>query len=243
VVTTEIAGDGTTEATWSPWLAAQHWPGLDLAAIAGRRVVTLAAHPDDEVLGVGGLLASLAARHHKIVMVWATDGEASHPDSAAISPPALGRLRRAESRRALAQLGVQPVATHHLGMPDGGLASRLEGLHRELGAIICPGDVVIAPWEGDGHPDHEAVGRAGVFPGTTRWSYPVWMWHWAQPDDPRVPWPSLRAVSTHDVTAKAAAIAQFVSQTEAIGPAPEDAAILPPHVVSRFQRSNEWILV
>src|SRR5262249_61752420 len=49
-----------------------------------------------------------------------------------------------------------------------------------------------ATWSGDGHPDHEAVGRAAAVAvertGATLLEYPVWMWHWASPDDPAVPW-------------------------------------------------------
>jgi hypothetical protein len=41
---------------------------------------------------------------------------------------------------------------------------------------------------------------------------------------------------------KAAAIAEFTTQIEPLGPAPGDAAILPPHVVARFARSFEMVL-
>jgi LmbE family N-acetylglucosaminyl deacetylase len=241
VVTAAIAGRGTLEATWAPWLADQTWPSLDLVAVSGRRVVVLAAHPDDEILGVGALLATFSRRHHKIVMVWATDGEASHPGSTVMTPATLRRRRREESRRALARLGVVPVASHHLGLPDGGLAAGSDALRQQLAAIVCPGDLVLAPWSGDGHPDHEAIGAAASQPGTTTWHYPIWMWHWAEPADDRVPWQRLSVVPVADVGAKADAIGMFTSQTEPIGPAPEDAPVLPPHVVARFVRPCEWV--
>jgi hypothetical protein len=44
---------------------------------------------------------------------------------------------------------------------------------------------------GDGHPDHESVGRAAPCHRTYRAAlleYPIWMWHWADPDDDAVPW-------------------------------------------------------
>jgi LmbE family N-acetylglucosaminyl deacetylase len=242
-MTTTIAGDGTAESVWASWLDEQPWQHLDLSAVAGRRVVVLAAHPDDEVLAVGGLLSALSLHSHKIVMVWATDGEASHPGSTAMSPAELRTARPEESQRALRRLGVDPVATHRLGFPDGGLAASPAALRSALGAIVCPGDVVLAPWTDDGHPDHDALGGVAQIPGTTTWYYPIWLWHWAEPGEQRVPWQRFRYVAVPDLDAKRTAIAEFVTQTEPLGPAVTDAAILPPHVIARFRRAVECVIV
>jgi LmbE family N-acetylglucosaminyl deacetylase len=240
---TAIVGAGTAEDVWTEWLEERPWPVLDLAAVGGRRVVVLAAHPDDEVLGVGGLLAALAARRHKLVLVWVTDGEASHPGSTAIPRAELGARRREESQRAVAQLGLKPVATHHLALPDGRVAEHPRELDDALHHIMCPGDLVIAPWSSDGHPDHDAVGAAAAAtPGIVTWHYPIWMWHWASPHDPDIPWSRLHATKVPDLATKAAAVSEFVSQVEPLGPQPADAPILPPHVLARFRRSREWVL-
>jgi LmbE family N-acetylglucosaminyl deacetylase len=241
VVTAAIVGDGTTEDVWSPWLVEQRWPQVDLAAVAGRRVIVLAAHPDDEVLGVGGLMVRLASLQHDIVVVWATDGEASHPGSMAMPESQLGQTRREESRRAIAQLGVTPTSLRHLGLPDGGLASADHALYAELSRLVRPDDLVIAPWSQDGHPDHDVLGATAAMLGSVTWHYPIWMWHWAVPGDLRVPWQRLHSSKVVDVNTKAAAISAFTSQVEPLGPAVEDAAILPPHVVARFIRPYEWI--
>jgi LmbE family N-acetylglucosaminyl deacetylase len=200
----------------------------------------VAAHPDDEVLGAGGLLAQLA-RRHPMVMVWATDGEGSHPDSTVLRPRELAQMRREESRRALVRLGVAPSATHRLGLPDSGLAGCRGDLDSALRRIIEPDDLVLCTWRADGHPDHEAVGQAVDSLAVDNWQFPIWMWHWALPDDPRVPWDSARRIGDVDVDAKAQAIGQFVTQVEAIGSAPEDAAILPPHVLAHFTRPVEIV--
>jgi LmbE family N-acetylglucosaminyl deacetylase len=241
-VTPVIAGTGTPEALWRPWLDAEPRPPLDLDRLSGRRVVVLAAHPDDEVLGVGGLLIDLAGRGSQIVAVWVTDGEASHPGSHAIEPEQLAWKRRAESRRALAALGVAPMLSVVLGLPDGGLGDCLPALRTAVRDLVGPDDVVLAPWRGDGHPDHEAVGSVAAEFATTLLEYPIWMWHWAMPDDDRVPWARLRTVAVPDPAAKARAIDAFDTQVRPIGPEPEDAAILPPDVVARFLRSHEVVL-
>jgi hypothetical protein len=43
--------------------------------------------------------------------------------------------------------------------------------------------------------------------------------------------------------AKAAAIQEFTSQIMALGPEPGDAPILPPHVLDRFARPFEMVLI
>lgn len=241
-MTATISAIGTNESEWVDWLATRDWPDLDLRTCTARRIVVLAAHPDDEILGAGGLLARLAPRH-PIVMVWATDGEASHPGSQVVRAADLAAFRRDESRRALVQLGVAPQTTHHLGLPDSRLADREAELQELLAAIVEPDDVVISTWEGDGHPDHEALGRAARRVAGTTWQYPIWAWHWAAPGDPRVAWERLRIVRDIDVEGKAAAVAEFVSQIEAIGPSRADAAILPPAVLAHFARSHELVFV
>jgi LmbE family N-acetylglucosaminyl deacetylase len=242
MVTAAIDGVGTPEATWRPWLAGRAWPALDLASMAsGRRVVVLAAHPDDEVLGVGGLLRRLAGCGSSIAMVWATDGEASHPGSTRLTPARLGALRRAESLAAIDELDIAPCAVHHLGLPDSGLDAHVDELVDALRGVIGHDDVVLAPWRGDGHPDHEAVGEAAARLTTTLIEYPVWMWHWATPSDPRVPWDRMAAVAAVDVVAKRAAIDAFVTQVLPLGPDPADAAVLPPYILERFHRPDELV--
>lgn len=242
-MTQAIAGAGTRESDWQPWLRECSWPVLDLDSVAGRRVVVLAAHPDDEVLGVSGLILALVTRGHELVTIWATDGEASHPGSKVLTPHDLGERRQREAHRALQVLGVRPSAAHHLGLPDGGLCASADRLDLALSALVRTDDVVICPWELDGHPDHEAVGRSALRTGAAVvWQYPIWMWHWATPGDPVVPWSRMATWPVPDVSTKEAAVAQFVTQVRPLGPDPADAAILPGHVLARLVRSHEWII-
>jgi LmbE family N-acetylglucosaminyl deacetylase len=240
-VSIAIEGTGTDELSWDRWLGARVWSRLDAQLLQGRRMVVLAAHPDDEVLGVGGLLAAARAAGSEVVAVWATDGEASHPESGAISPAGLAALRREESQRALAELGVEPVESIALGLPDGGVCDHADRLRAAIETVVRDDDVVVAPWRGDAHPDHETVGRVAAELAGTLLEYPIWMWHWAEVGDPRVPWSRLRTVTVPDPAAKARAIDAFDTQVRPIGPKPADAAVLPPHIVAHFQRPFEVV--
>jgi LmbE family N-acetylglucosaminyl deacetylase len=231
-VVTGIAGAGTPETAWLPFLA-----GLPPYPLPAGPVTLFAPHPDDEVLAAGGLLAALAGAGVTVVSV--TDGEASNPGGS-VPPAELARRRVAETTAALAVLGV--TTRVRLGLPDGGAA----GLEAPVAAVGLPaGGVVLAPWAGDGHPDHEAVGRgaatAAARAGARLVEYPVWTWHWAAPGDPRVPWHRARRLDLPPAVAaaKTRALAEFGSQTAPLGPLPADAPVLPPAVLARFTRPYE----
>jgi LmbE family N-acetylglucosaminyl deacetylase len=238
-----IAGPGTDEAVWAGWLPDVDWPAWT-ADPAWTRVAVCAAHPDDEVLGAGGVLALLAQAGVRLDLVAVTDGEGSHPGSTVLTPQQLARARVAETGEALAALGVTARVVR-LGLPDAGLAAREAELTDRLAAAVAGCDAVLAPWTGDAHPDHEAVGRAAVAAGRAAgvpvWQYPVWAWHWAAPDDPRVPWSSAHRVALPPAVrrAKRAAVASFVTQVQPLGPAPADRAVLPPEVLAHFDRDLE----
>ncbi len=239
---------GTPESEWVQWETAggpARFPTLDLDAIAAApAVVVLAAHPDDEVLGVGGLVGLLAAAGARLRFVWASDGEASHPASKATAARNLPSVRAEESAAALACLGAGQAARHRLRLPDGGLAAHEGELVARLRREIGPRDAVLAPWSGDAHPDHEVCGRAARAVSDTVLEYPVWMWHWARPGDHRVPWARARRVPlTEDQMArKVSAVGCFVSQIAPIGPDEADGPVLTAEVLSHFDRSYEVVL-
>lgn len=230
-----IEGDGTDEAAWRSMDA---FPVLALDAHDPPLVV--APHPDDEILGVGGIMAILGAADVFAV----TDGEAPRTGS---TPERLAALRHEETDAALDRLGVDPVLVHRLGQPDGGIDEA--ALAAALGPLLWPGRWCFATWRGDGHPDHEAVGRAAATAcaraGARLLEYPVWMWHWARPGDPRVPWERARRIDLDaDVRErKRAAVAEFRGRTGPAGPAPADTPARPAAVLARFERPFETVLV
>ncbi len=238
-----IDGLGTPERAWRPFVDALRLPALSLAETPDRAVV-VAPHPDDEILGVGGLLAMLAAAGTRVDVLAVTDGEASHPGGS-VGPERLAVLREPETARALAALGVN-ATTQRLRLPDGG---REELEQPVVDALqLEPGTWLLGPWRGDGHPDHEAVGRAcataAIRDGARLLAYPVWAWHWATPHDERVPWSRAAQVNlSPDIrSAKARAVAEFVTQVRPLGPLDADAPVLAPHILERFARPYEVVL-
>ena len=224
---------GTAEDDWQRW--GTRFPDFDLREC--RRLVVVAPHPDDETVGLGGLMATCVELGISVAPVAVTDGEASHPDRHAQT---LARTRIAETQRALTALGVS-VAPVRLGLPDGDVAAHEPTLAAALTDLLSPGTWCAATWRGDGHPDHDAVGRAAATAcdaaGSRFLEYPVWMWHWARPGESSVPWRRARSIPLPTAVhrAKLAAIAHFRSQTEP--PAP----VLPDHVLAHWRRPHETV--
>ena len=229
----------TPEHEWTTFFADHDLPAFELRA---ERVVVLAAHPDDETLGVGGTVQLLHDAGAEVTVVVATDGEAAFP---ALDPAAraeLGARRRDEMRAAMRDLGGDDLELVFLGLPDSGLADCEPRLTELLRDLLDGADCVLLPWPGDPHPDHATVGRAGLAAAPVqahRWSYPIWMWHWTRPGDESQPWdhavvaPLPQAVGE----GKQRALARFVSQLTP-GPKGED-PIVDPLMLTHFDRGFE----
>lgn len=126
-------------------------------------VLCFAPHPDDEVIGPGGVLARHAAQRDRVRVVLATDGTAGDPDGRFGAVEELRVRRRQESREGLVELGVVDVG--FWGYPDGCVVSPddVEGIARRAVEEIeafAPRTVYL-PWSGEGHSDHRAL-FAGV---------------------------------------------------------------------------------
>ena len=232
---------GTRECAWDSWPELRQLPEVDPRTWSS--VVVVAAHPDDEVLGAGGIVAILAAAGARVRLVAVTDGEGSHPDA---DPAAVARTRAAETAAALALLGASGIEVVRLGFPDTGLAGREEELAAALGEQCAGFGVCLAPWEADAHADHEAAGRAagraGRRAGAQVLTFPIWMWHWAAPGDHRVPWHRACQVRLPAEAAarKRAAIDVFASQLTDRGPG--TGPVLPAGTVAHFTRAEEVLL-
>jgi LmbE family N-acetylglucosaminyl deacetylase len=253
----QIEGTGTPDAAWQAWGGLADLPAVSAATLVppGSRAVIVAPHPDDEVLACGGLLQLLHAQGTQTVLVAVTDGDASHPGSALLTPADLARVRPQEALAALRALGLSAddgrvpdqapmlrILRAHIA--DGAVGANLQQLQNLLLQLLRPDDVVFVTWRQDGHPDHEACGLAAALAAracrATLIEMPVWSWHWAAPGDARLPWPRARrlALSADILQRKRQAVECFTTQLHGDASTGQP-AVLQSHVLARLLHPYE----
>ena len=138
-----------------------------------QRLLGLFAHPDDEILGLGGTLAEYAQNGTRVELVVATRGEAGEiADPALATPENLASVREQEMLCSARTLGVSHVT--FLGYRDSGMdgtednknplayinsdsaevTARLVEIIRRFRPHII---LTFEPYGGYGHPDHIAI--------------------------------------------------------------------------------------
>ena len=126
----------------------------------GEKVLVLAPHMDDEVIGCGGTLARHRACGADITVVFLTDGRGSGRAPSATAHPGaadIGAIRKDEAYRALREIGIDQI--EFLDAADGGLmeaAARLAGRLRSRLENDRP-EIVYLPFFLEEHPDHRAA--------------------------------------------------------------------------------------
>jgi LmbE family N-acetylglucosaminyl deacetylase len=164
------------------------------------RTLVVSPHPDDETLGAGGLIASLSDLGVEADVVAVTDGENAYADVHDLGP-----IREGEQAEALARLGVGSRQITRLHIPDRKVAEYEDQLFNRLLQLVKRDSLIVAPWIGDYHPDHEACGRAAERvareTGARISYYFFWTWHRGTPEDLRgMP---LRCLRLDDVIVRA----------------------------------------
>lgn len=145
---------------------------------AKQSLMVVHAHPDDESIGTGGILAKYSAVGIKTILVYGTRGEVGEILNPDFVPPSPGMkiedIRALELEKALEVLGVDSV--HFLGYRDSGMTGSSDNHHpnafgranmweatRRLVDIIrrvCPHVIVTYNERGFyGHPDHIMANR------------------------------------------------------------------------------------
>ncbi len=99
-------------------------------------IVVFSPHPDDEVIGTGGVIQQALAAGKRVRVVFSTSGDGYPRAAAALAGKSLGDLepldfvhlgetRRSEAVAAGATLGLKESDLVHLGFPDGAFISVL----------------------------------------------------------------------------------------------------------------------
>jgi LmbE family N-acetylglucosaminyl deacetylase len=141
-------------------------------------LVTFHAHPDDESIATGGVIAQAAKLGHRVVLVVATRGEHGEVNEGVLREgELLGDRRTEEMTRAAEILGIERV--EFLGYIDSGMmgtpendapgsfwTADVEEAAGRLAAILREEDAeVVTVYDSHGgydHPDHIQVHRVGV---------------------------------------------------------------------------------
>lgn len=161
---------------------ASHRMPVQLEAPTRSRVLVVAPHMDDEVIGCGGTLLLHQALRSSVRVVFVSDSSTGASDAAVADR--IRAIRRAEMLRVRAALELDSIT--ELGFPDSRLIHHempiAQGLAAEIGAFAPT--QIFCPFPVDGHADHQACAYAlGHATQITGWrgeimAYEVWSALW-----------------------------------------------------------------
>lgn len=117
------------------------------------RVVVVAPHNDDEILGVGGTMAKLVKQGHEVIVCEVTAGDLND------------EMVRLQKKEAIASHEMMGVKTHFMDLPVVGLremeTKKLNSEFQKHLLELQP-DIVFIPHKGDMHIDHRMVIEAAM---------------------------------------------------------------------------------
>lgn len=152
-------------------------------------------HPDDEVIGCGGLISRLVEEGNSPYIVFMTGGGASHKTCCNLSEEEIIKNRRILTRESLGILGVKEDHIYELNFPDGKIPYpndegqvtnddpnifKLKSLLSTFQSPLSNLNIFVPHW-GEGWPDH--INTAKIIKAITPqnaqiWEYCVWMWYY-----------------------------------------------------------------
>lgn len=146
----------------------------------GEKILILAPHADDEVLGCGGLIQRAVSEKKKVYIIILTDGSASHGECDAEKEQQIADARRELACNAARKLNIN--TPYFLDFPDGKMGPGhpdVKKLH-ELIKTIQPQQIFIPSHLG-GWNDHIVVESLihplfGIIPQI--YEYCVWFWYY-----------------------------------------------------------------
>lgn len=147
------------------------------------KMVIIAPHPDDEVIGCAGLIQALVEWGTPPHVIILTGGEGSHRGCCDTSAEEIVSARHQLTLKAATTFGLPESHIHCLHYPDGGVVlehpetERLQALLSEL----APQSVFV-PHRGEGWSDHlqaaEIVKHLLKGQDVSIYEYCVWMWYY-----------------------------------------------------------------
>lgn len=217
-------------------------PTIEVAEVGGamtsfRRLVALSAHPDDETIGAGRLIAGWARQQGMVLAITLTAGEACL-DHLEVTVPELAKRRLMEWRAAVTVLGAQPGSCWGFG--DGRVGLVVQEAADRLARGLGTDDLLLAPWRHDPHPDHAAAGeiarRAAERSGASIVEYPVWMTYWSDPSELERTGYQLLRINTDAAadSCREQALAQYISQQQPLRPGLSP--VVPPAMLKHHDR-------
>lgn len=117
-------------------------------------ILVVGPHPDDQELGMGGTIATLAAQSHRVHLLDMTNGE----------PTPLGspeqREKEWQAATAILDAGTGNVTRELLGLTNRKVQHTIAARYAVAAVMrrVQP-DVVFLPFDEDAHPDHRATTR------------------------------------------------------------------------------------
>jgi len=141
----------------------------------GQRVLVIAPHPDDEVIGCGGTVRLHRQLGHTVSILYLTDGERGIKN---LNPIRTAELRREEAVRSASHLDVPEEHLYHLHLRDGDLINQ-SGTNYDFRDILqkADPDIIYLPSFIETHRDHYAANillKNNLIKSSTICAYEVW---------------------------------------------------------------------
>lgn len=123
-----------------------------------ERVLVLAPHPDDAIIGCGGAMLNHLKENRRIAVCYMTSGENG---SSEIQPDQLAPLREREAAAGLAALG--PICCEFLRLPDGDVQASSANIQK-IAALLRQErpHYYYFPHNLERHPDHRATAEIAL---------------------------------------------------------------------------------
>jgi LmbE family N-acetylglucosaminyl deacetylase len=128
------------------------------------KVVVFAPHPDDEILGCGGVIAKRLDEGYDVFVIFMTDGRNALRDLGIFSkpsPPELMRIRKEEAKRAAKVLGIHQENLIFLDIEDGTLGKNERIAQKKATQVLrkLSPEEIYFPQEKEFNIDHKVTNR------------------------------------------------------------------------------------